>query len=117
MRYFVMTLLIVLASCQYELTLKEPDRMNGWSSLKMRSLWNLCFQSHLRLQPQANPNLVAVHCDCVIDNTSQVHHGDSISEMEQDVLAKFFTDTNIACAEKTKGNFLLNGQLPKLMAN
>ena len=103
-------LLILTVSIFIGCTAKEtgkPINFNGFNTLKVRSLWQLCYHAHMQNVRPANPAFFMLQCDCVVDQTMKDHHADNINKVPN--LKEYFTNTNIECAKKVQTD-LLNGQ-------
>ena len=92
-----------------------PLNFNGYTAIKVRSLWQLCYQAHMQNVQPANPVFFSLQCDCVVDQTMKDHHADRINEAIG--LQNYFTQTNIECSKKVKGKYFNHhNQPPKINA-
>ena len=108
----VLLLTIPLLSCTATKVEKSPLNFNGYSAIKVRALWQLCYQAHAQNVKPHNPVYFSLQCDCVVDKTMRDHHADDIDKTAN--LQKYFTDTNLECSKKVKLKYFNHHTQPQL---
>lgn len=97
---FIVVIALLFIGCT---ATKKPLNFNGYNAIKVRSLWQLCYQAHLQNVKPPNPVFFSLQCDCVVDKTMKDHHADKITEAID--LKNYFTETNIECSKKVQGEY------------
>ena len=102
MRYilFILTVFLFLGCTPKD---TGPLNFNGYTALKVRSLWQLCYQAHLQNVRPINPAYFSLQCDCVVDQTMKDHHADNLDKVTN--IQDYFTKVNLECSEKVKAKY------------
>ena len=93
---------------------EKPLNFNGYSAIKVRSLWQLCYQAHMQNVKPPNPVFFSLQCDCVVDRTMKDHHADEINKAIN--LQSYFTETNITCSKEVKEKYFGHHRGPQINA-
>jgi len=99
--YLFLTLVtVILISC----TSKETDPLHGYSTGYVRSMWSVCYFSHINAQPQINRHTFIPICDCVMDGTREDFSKSELDNMPEGELAPYFEKKTTECIEEARKN-------------
>ena len=90
----------------------NPLNFNGYSAIKVRSLWQLCYQAHIQNVKPPNPVFFSLQCDCVVDQTMQDHHADEINKAIN--LQDYFTNLNYSWSKEVKSKYFGHHKVPQI---
>ena len=93
---------LVLSACTTEVVQVRPKYSGDHTTVQIRGMWVICYNTRLKEIPYLPPPIHMDHCDCVIDKSREEYSSGDYDKVGQDNLTLFFTRASIECDNSTE---------------
>ena len=91
-------LIVTESGCTTPRTIPKASRFSGdHTTIQIRGMWYICYQSRMRGLPYIIPPVHTAHCDCVVDKSREVFSSSDYEVADADNLTEFFRKKSIEC--------------------